>query len=158
MNICDTCEYNNKGYCEFYDTNHITMKEMEYCSAHKMRNKKLKAVIATTKIDKQKQQFTKKALEKMASNMRSKDALMVLYNFNFHEPIGYITNLEMEEENLVATILISNKGNLDFKNKVFRVQGILKRSHKEGDIEVLDEFEILGIGLIDKIMDVYEED
>lgn len=121
---------------------------------------KFKIPVAYTKLDKQKEFFSSEALKKVCKT--TKLPLPVSTNFSYTEiPVGKVTELEFKEDRLIATIELRKDTNL--KNYCFRVGGAVKntREAKLGGTIILteiNEIELLHIGMISKINDVYEKE
>ena len=127
---------------------------------------KFETPIAYTKLDKQNEFFSPKALKKVANT--TKLPIPVTPNFDYRQiPIGRVTDLKFKKDRLIATIeLLPNViKDDDISNYCFRVSGALKESRKT-KIKInstvlsteIQEIELLTVGLINKAIDVYEKE
>jgi len=116
--------------------------------------KKIKVVIARdTEIDKRGEKFTAKCLKKCATKSKNL-SLFVLEDFDFSKPVGKITKLMYKSGDLIAEIELPK--NLKLKDKVFRIFGVEKEVSKSKGIKIIKNIETWGVGLIDKVLDVYK--
>ena len=115
--------------------------------------KEFKAIVAKSVTDKQNSCFTQASLQQLAGKNLS---LSVMTDFKTEDIIGTVIELEFKDSSLIATIRLNK--DYDLKDKVFRVWGKINSSHKEKDRNIINDWGILGLGMIDKGRDVYPEE
>ncbi len=110
----------------------------------------LETVITANIVDKQNELFSFEAFKQVEGTNLS---LPITIDFDYKEIIGEVTELVAKHGLLIAKIRLNKKYNII--NKIFRIAGKIISSHKENNICIIDKFELISIGLIDKIRDIY---
>lgn len=121
--------------------------------------KKFKVPIIYGKVDRQGDIFDKKALKQIVE--QTKLPVPIHLNFDLKTfPIGQAICLEEENNSIVATIeLRVGEYPDDFlKNYCFRVCGASTAIKNPEGVTVINDFELLSIGMISKAKDVYDEE
>jgi hypothetical protein len=88
------------------------------------------------------------------------DEIELFNNFATLYQIGTCKDFEWKDNELYGEIQFRDGidiGKLNLDNMVFRVAGLSTESHREGDIEVIDKFEIESVSLVHKDNDVYND-
>lgn len=115
-----------------------------------MDKKNITAIIANDSVDKLKSRFTKESLQACEN---SNPRLPVTYEFDYRNIIGIVKDIKFSGGNLIAEIELLK--NCDFTNKIFRIQGKIISEHQENSITIIDDFELISVGMLDKKQDVY---
>lgn len=111
----------------------------------------IRAVVAANIKDSRGDIFTSKSLRKLEGKNLS---YPVTENFdNVKGPIGKVEELKYRHGKLIATIRLSEDAKL--KDKIFRVWGRIISARKEKNTKVIEDWDIFGVGMIDKENDVY---
>lgn len=117
--------------------------------------KELKVPIAASIKDKQNNFLTSEALTHVTENQKIN--IPITENFEFSKVIGRIKNIDFLSGILTAEIELSE--DIYLKDKIFRIQGVIRKATKCGEnedaVNVIEDFELTAIGMIDKIQDVY---
>ncbi len=111
----------------------------------------IKAMVAASVEDKQGDYLTPESLEKLTKER----IYPVLENFDSNKVIGRVENLEYEQGKLFAQISLYQ--NYELKEKVFSFAGKIKSSHKDEEVMMIDDFDLMNVSLISKDKDVYPE-
>jgi len=110
----------------------------------------IRTAVAMSVKDKQGDRFTPGSLKKLEGKNLS---YPVTENFDEKRPVGIIKRLEFKDNMLIATIKLSKK--IDLKDKIFRVHGKINSAKKRKNVNAIEEWDLFGVGMIDKKNDVY---
>ena len=84
------------------------------------------------------------------------DNTVITDNFTNYQ-IGTCRNFEWKDNEFYGEIeLRDDIGKINLKDKIFRVEGLATEHHLENGINVVDEFGIKSVSLINKENDVYD--
>ena len=86
------------------------------------------------------------------------DDVIITNNFTNNQ-IGICKDFEWKDNELYGKIELRDDidiNKVDLKNKIFRVEGLATEHHLENGINVIEEFEIMSVSLVDKENDVYD--
>lgn len=102
--------------------------------------------------------FTRDCFEDLINMNTIASELRVYKNYNYSElPIGLVTKLEIDDNSLMATIIVYSSDYVDYILKDYKhsMGFTAKKSYVGKDVTVFDRIELKDIGLIDKQEDVY---